>query len=255
VPHRARRFALCRAQPQGDRSSPSRDAVPAPVVRTGRHPEAGDSLAIDVRWLRRDWATGKRETRERTVQTLIHGCILIVRLIAICWSPGERANPWETTRALPWAGMLRPLRGEESRNSRRSPLLFLSGQGCKIRMLALTVHQLRSRRSRMGHPLPFCEPREETPGSTPASPPLQGSSEPGSRKAICWLNHPRYEITDRAPPITCQPEDRSCGARYGLLGNVRPRAQFVRQMRYYTGERLPRFGSTATGPKALGETT
>jgi hypothetical protein len=84
MPHLARRFALCRAQPQSGRSSPSRDAVPAPVVRTGRHPEAGDGLAIDVRRLRLNWAAGERETRELTVQMLIHGGLVIVPLIVIC---------------------------------------------------------------------------------------------------------------------------------------------------------------------------
>ena len=102
MPHLARRFALCRAQPQSGRSSPSRDAVPAPVVRTGRHPQAGDSLAIDVRRLRRNSAIGERESREQTVQTLIHGGPVIVPRIVICWVAGESANPWETTRATPW---------------------------------------------------------------------------------------------------------------------------------------------------------
>ncbi len=78
VPHLARKFALYRAQPPSGRSSLSRDAVPAPMHRTGRHPEAGDSLAIDMRRLRRNSAIGERGGREQTVQTHIHGGLVIV---------------------------------------------------------------------------------------------------------------------------------------------------------------------------------
>ena len=72
------------------------------MARSDRHPEAGESLAIGVRRLRRDGATGERQSQEQTVQTLTYGGLMIVPLIVICWAADESANPWVTTRASPW---------------------------------------------------------------------------------------------------------------------------------------------------------
>ncbi len=78
VPHLARKFALYRAQPPSGRSSLSRDAVPGRCTGLAGIPRRVIAWRSTWPGLRRNSAIGERGGREQTVQTHIHGGLVIV---------------------------------------------------------------------------------------------------------------------------------------------------------------------------------
>jgi len=131
----ARRFARYRAQPQSGRSSPSRGAVPAPVVRTGGHP----TRVIAWRSACAGCAvTGRLESERRgSVLSNAHtGGPVIVPLIVICWAAGESANPWSRRGRCPGLICCGPFGASDACSARSRRMNHKRSFNCNLYVLS-----------------------------------------------------------------------------------------------------------------------